>query len=190
MFRRREKKTLLQRFSSFFWPKMGWLRTGNYWVYRVSRLPGSVYSIASGFACGAAVSFTPFVGIHFILGGLLAWFLRGSIVASAIGTAIGNPWTFPFIWIWIYKLGLWMGFGIEEQRLDFDFAAIFGQAGEAALKFDFDHLLYTTWPILWPMLAGSIPTALIMWLVFYYSIGHVINSYRSSRVEKIQSKPD
>jgi hypothetical protein len=181
MFRRKEKKIFIKRCFNFLWPEMGWKRTANYWGLRVNRLPGSVYSISSGFACGAAVSFTPFVGLHFILGGILAWIFRGNIIASAIGTVVGNPWTFPFIWVWIYKLGIWMGFESEGiSQVDFDFAALFGQTSEAALKFDYEYLINTAWPILWPMLMGSVPTFIVMWLIFYYLIKYIINTYRHS----------
>jgi uncharacterized protein len=189
MFRRRDKPSFIKRCCNFLWPRMGWSRTGNYWAHRVSRLPGSVYSIAGGFACGAAVSFTPFVGLHFILGGILAWLMRANIISSAIGTAIGNPWTFPFIWVWIYNLGVWMGFGAKGQHdEDVDFAALFGHVQEAALKFDLNYLVETAWPIFGPMLMGSIPTAIATWFLFYYLVKYIINSYRQSRVERVQAK--
>ena len=187
MFRRKDKKSLIQRCVGFLWPQMGWMRTANYWGIRVNRLPGSVYSIAGGFACGAAVSFTPFVGLHFVLGGGLAWIIRGNIIASAIGTAVGNPWTFPFIWYWIYKLGLWMGFGVQgASQKNIDFAALFGEAGEAVLKFDYEYLIDTTWPILFPMLMGSIPTSIVMWSFFYYLIKYMMKSYRRPSYELSQ----
>ena len=190
MFRRKDKKSLIQRCVGFLWPQMGWIRTANYWGIRVNRLPGSVYSIAGGFACGAAVSFTPFVGLHFVLGGALAWIIRGNIIASVIGTAVGNPWTFPFIWYWIYKLGLWIGFGVEgSSQTNIDFAALFGGAGEAALKFDYQYLIDTAWPILLPMLMGSIPTSIVMWLFFYYLIKYIMKSYRSPSCVLSQSDP-
>ena len=169
---------------------MGWVRTANYWGVRVNRLPGSVHSIARGVACGAAISFTPFVGLHFILGGVLAWSMRGNIIASAIGTAIGNPWTFPFIWLWLYKLGLWMGFGVRgPHQINLDFAALFGHASEAALKFDYDYLIDTAWPILWPMLMASIPTVIVMWLFFYYLISYMVNYYRRPFYKKNGTNP-
>jgi len=105
IFGRRQKLTRLQRLGRLMWPRMGWRRLGKYYSFRVKRLPGTPYSIACGFACGAAVSFTPFIGFHFILGALIAWAMRGNILASAIGTAVGNPWTFAFIWPGIFWLG-------------------------------------------------------------------------------------
>ena len=185
MFRRRDKQSFFKRCCSFMWPSMSWSRTGNYWAHRISRLPGSVYSIAGGFACGAAISFTPFVGMHFVLGAIWAWSMRTNIIASAIGTAIGNPWTFPFIWVWIYSLGVWMGFGVKgSHEGEVDFAALFGHVKEATLKFDLTYLAETAWPVFGPMLMGSIPTVIVTWFLFYYLVKYIINSYRQSRVER------
>ena len=189
MFRRRDKASFFSRCCNLLWPSMGWSRTGNYWAHRVSRLPGSVYSIAAGFACGAAISFTPFVGFHILLGVLSAWLMRANIIAAVIGTAVGNPWTFPFIWVWIYNLGVWLGFGSgSKHEGDLDFAALFGNARQAALKFDLTFLADTVWPVFGPMLLGGIPTAIITWFLFYYAIKHIIETYRHSRVERAMHK--
>ncbi|MFR8207121.1 MAG: DUF2062 domain-containing protein [Alphaproteobacteria bacterium] len=34
------------------------------------------------------------MGFHLLLAALTAWIIRGNILASALGTAAGNPWTF------------------------------------------------------------------------------------------------
>ena len=122
MFQRRHKATFIDKLIGFFWPKAGWKRSTKYIGHRVARIPGSPYSIAAGFACGAAISFTPFVGLHLAGGALFAWLIRGNLVASWIGTLVGNPWTFPFIWVGIYRLGLMMGAGdSRNEELDFFF---------------------------------------------------------------------
>ena len=78
-------------------PRKGWSRGIRYLTARLRRLPGSPHSIALGFACGVLASFTPFFGLHILLAMALAWILRVSVVASALGTAVGNPLTFPLI---------------------------------------------------------------------------------------------
>ena len=35
---------------------------------------------------------------HILLAMLLALLIRGNLIASGIGTVVGNPWTFPLIW--------------------------------------------------------------------------------------------
>ena len=71
-------------------------------------MPASPYAIASGFACGAMVSFTPLIGLHFVLAIFLAYMIRGNFIAALIGTIVGNPITFPFIWGLIYKIGTYI----------------------------------------------------------------------------------
>ena len=44
-------------------------------------MSGTPYYIAAGLASGGAVSFTPLIGLHFVLGAILAFVLRGSPTA-------------------------------------------------------------------------------------------------------------
>ncbi len=185
MFQRREKQQLHQRARDFLWPSRGWKRSTLYLFHRVGRLPGTPYAIAAGFACGAAVSFTPFVGLHFVFGALCAWLMRASILASAIGTAVGNPWTFPFIWAWIYNIGLWMPFGGDSGGEGTkDFSAMFASMIEAMLNFDMAYLFHTVWPVWWPMLLGSIPSAILVWLIFFFTLRPLVASYQHRRLRR------
>ncbi len=154
------------RARNLVWPQSGWRRASRYLAHRVRRLPGTPYAIAAGFACGAAVSMTPFPGFHFLLAGLLAWAIGGSILASAIGTAVGNPWTFPFIWIWIYQSGSWLLGNTEVLTAD-----------EISLNFLLDHPM----DVFLPMLVGSIPTAALTWLVFFLPVRRMVESYQAHR---------
>ena len=104
LFRRREKN-IWAIVQAFIWPKKGVMRGWIYLMMRILRLRSSDYSLSAGFAAGVAVSFTPLIGFHFILGIGLAWLIRGNMIMSMIGTAVGNPWTFPLIWVLIYAVG-------------------------------------------------------------------------------------
>lgn len=182
MFRRRKALGWGGKLREVVWPQMGWRRTATYLVRRMARLPGSSGAIAAGFAFGAAISFTPFVGLHLISAGLLAWVSRVSIVASAVGTVIGNPWTFPFIWLWIYQLGRWIGVGGPvNQPGNLNFPRLFGQMLSSLLKFDLNYLRESVWPVFGPMLAGSIPTAIVAWIIAYFVMKQVVAAFRTSR---------
>ena len=149
------------------WPRMGWGRILRYWTFKLKRLQGSPYAIACGFACGASVSFTPFIGFHFILAAVLAWAMRGNIIASAIGTAVGNPWTFPFIWAGIMWIGTWI-LGYErgqELPAELTFSAIFEQPGTVLL----------------PMLVGGLPVGVVVWILFFFPIRRVVGNYQHHR---------
>lgn len=105
MFRRRNPLSLWRRLCSWLWPHIGWARAVTYAVKRVKRLPGTPHSIAAGVAAGVMVSFTPFFP-HLASAALVAMVIRGSVVAAWVGTLIGNPSTFPVIWLLAYNLGL------------------------------------------------------------------------------------
>ncbi len=182
MFRRRRKISVPDRLREFLWPRSGWERAAKYIFHRVARLPGTPYAIAGGLACGAAISFTPFLGMHIVLSALLAWSIRANIISSVIGTAVGNPWTFPFIWVWVYELGRWMGAGPGgDGAEDLDFIGLFGKILEAVLRLDVTYLFETAGPVFWPMLAGSIPTAVVVWFAFYMPLKPVVGSYQRRR---------
>ncbi|MBT3306017.1 MAG: DUF2062 domain-containing protein [Alphaproteobacteria bacterium] len=186
MFRRRNPLSRTHRVLNFFWPSIGWRRAGSYSLHRLARLPGSAYSIAAGFACGAAISFTPFVGLHFILSAILAWIIRANILASAIGTAVGNPWTFPFIWTWLYQTGTWLTAGeVLSGDKTPQFSEVFGNMMEATLRLDMVYLMETVAPIFWPMLASSVPTGLMIWGVFYFPLKYVVGRYQDRRALKM-----
>lgn len=195
MFLRRRKIGWPERVRETVWPSSGWRRTLNYLFHRMARLPGSPYFIAAGFACGAAVSFTPFVGMHIALSCLLAWALRCSLLAAAIGTVVGNPWTFPFIWIWIYQFGKWILVLERASPVEhIDFLRLFGAMTQAFLRFDLMFVLETAWPVFLPMLVGGIPTAIVVWFVFYFPLKPAVAAYQhrrlARRIRKAQEERD
>ncbi len=174
MFGRRNPLPVLHRVWSVVWPKAGWRRASRYMAHRVRRLPGTPYRIAAGVASGAAVSFTPFIGLHFVAAALLALLLRGNVVASAIGTAVGNPWTFPFIWTWIYTLGQWL------------------MSADAASDFpatlDLDYIFERPLDVLWPMTLGALPTAAVVWIGIFWPVRGAVAEYQHVRHHRIRRK--
>lgn len=170
MFKRRTKRSIGARVVSFIWPSMGWRRTGAYYAIRIKRLPGTPYSIACGFALGAAVSFTPFIGFHFIMAAIFAYLIRGNIIASALGTAVGNPWTFPFIWAGIYWLG--------GKILGYE------KGVELPEELTMEYIFQDPVNVLLPMAAGGVPTAIVVWWLVYLPLHRVVANYQSHRRQK------
>lgn len=74
-------------------------------IERVKQLKGDPNFIASGMAIGIFVGITPTFPFHTILAIGLAYILRASKAAAAIGVWIGNPLTIPFIYLGSYKTG-------------------------------------------------------------------------------------
>ena len=138
---------------------------------RIKKLPGTPQSIAIGIACGVAISFTPFLGLHMILAAGSAWLLGGSIIASALGTIVGNPWTFPLIWVAVLYTGRKL-LSIEHSEEPANFEEFFSFAWQALKELDIETFGHDIWPILWPMIIGSIPYYIIFWILSYFLVKH------------------
>ena len=72
---------------------------------RVKKLQGDPNFIAAGMAIGIFVGITPTFPFHTVIVIALAYILRASKAAAAIGVWIGNPLTIPFIYLGSYKTG-------------------------------------------------------------------------------------
>ncbi|MFW6077592.1 MAG: DUF2062 domain-containing protein [Hyphomicrobiales bacterium] len=181
LFRRREGPTLFQKVLSFVWPRRGLQRGWRYLWHRVTRISATPHTIALGVAIGAFVSFTPFVGLHFLLAAALAVALGGSILASALGTAVGNPLTFPFIWLASYNLGaLLLGYRqrsrIRIELPDDMLLLVFTEPG-------------TVWRAFWsavdpyiiPMTVGGIPLGLACGVAVYVIARSAVAGYQHRR---------
>ncbi len=149
--------------------------------HRVARLPGTPASIAAGFACGAAASFTPLVGFHFLLAALLAWVSRGNLIASAIGTVVGNPWTFPFIWVATFEIGCMMTGG-DGNGATVNFAFFFQSLWHSVVELDLRYFVSNVLPIWVPMLLGSLPLGLLAFCITYWPVKRAVAGYQRARV--------
>ena len=106
LFSRRTREGLLSRIRVHLWPRRSFARSGKYFWKRMLRLRATPHAIALGVAAGVFAAFLPVLGLHILIAAALAWLLRGSMIAAALGTAmIGNPLTFPLIWGGTYALG-------------------------------------------------------------------------------------
>jgi hypothetical protein len=180
MFHRRHPRNRWQKAREIIWPSIGWRRLISYYKHRMGRLPGTPYFIASGFATGVAVSFTPLIGFHILTAGIITWFLGGSLVAMVLGSVIaGNPWTFPFIWVGTYKLGKMM-LGQHWSHIE-----------ESALShgFTFSDMLEKPLGLFLPMALGSLPLAILSWIVSFYFVRQLVKRYKEARLARIYKHP-
>ncbi len=138
-------------------------RTSIYYFLRLTRLESSIYAISSGFACGAMVSFTPFIGFHFVLAILFAFIIRGNLLASLIGTVVGNPVTFPIIWLTIYRIGILF---MEENE------------SNQNIELNIQNVLNGGWDILFPMLIGSSILCFPIWFISFFMIRFLLSSFK------------
>ena len=193
MFRRRKPLSALKQLRAVIWPERGFRRLFSYIFQRITRLPGTPTSIASGFASGIAASFTPCLGLHFILAGALAMLFRGNVLASTIGTFFGNPWTFILIWLADYEVGLGVihafGFGADLQVLSIDelvaimgnvirFLSFTGNISWANLSRDIEQVFM-------PLLIGGMVLGAIAWVASFLMTLWAVKGWRLHRAKRL-----
>ena len=145
---------------------------------RVLRIDGSAHAVALGLAAGAFASITPFLGFHILIAAAIAWALSGNLIASAIGTWVGNPLTFPFIWLSTFRLG----------------HALLGSEGKVSalnkLSFSaiWEHPVDFWMPVIVPMAVGAIPIGIVVAIVVYYPSRATINLYQRRRAARLLKK--
>ena len=118
MFKRRERRSIFRFFYEVIFSLKGLGRAIEYVGIRLKRIPDTPHKISLGMSCGIFASFTPLFGLHFLIAGLLSYVLRANVLASLIGTFIGNPITFPIITVFNLKLGEWILGSSEYSSVD------------------------------------------------------------------------
>ena len=149
-------------------------------------LRASPHEIALGCAIGAFVSVTPLLGVQTILAILLASSLRASVPAAIVGTFVGNPLSWPFIWASTYAMGLQI-VGLEgvldpatfQHNMLLVWAALVEHSPQVL-----DATVTLLWPLVWPMLAGSIPLGLLTGAVVYYICRNGVQAWRHRRMTR------
>ncbi|WP_245293262.1 DUF2062 domain-containing protein [Mongoliimonas terrestris] len=185
MFARRHRRDWRQSVRHALWPKRGWRRTSAYVWKRIIRLTATPYAIAAGVAAGAFASFTPFIGLHFLLAFLVAYLVRANMLAAALGTAVGNPLTFPLIWAATHEVGKWvLSGGANPIASPVEVAASNGTAvlTEGLFQAGFHRL----WPVLKPMLVGSVPLGLIAGFICFVVVYPAVSGFQNRRRERIR----
>ena len=173
---------------AWFWPDRGWKRAWTYVWHRVTRLAGTPHAIAIGFAAGVLASFTPFMGLHFLIAAALAFVLGGNLLASALGTFFGKPLSFPIIWLSTFNFGSLLLGGEQKSELLLELPSdfwgnLFMHPGVA-----FSQFWDVVGPVLMPMLAGGLPLGLAFGTVSYFPVKAAVRSFQNGRRERLFDK--
>lgn len=194
---KRKPRTWGRTFLEFFYPRGGWTRAARYVIHRIRRLPDPAHRISRGVAAGVFVCFTPLFGLHFLTAALIAWVIRGNILAALLATFVGNPLTFPLI----AEISLELGSRILGLPNDMHLP----QVVEA-----FSHALGDIWRnvkavftpevahwhgfgrfwqrVMLPYLVGGIAPGLVAAVVSYFVTTPVITAYQKSRVKRLKKR--
>lgn len=183
LFKRKKPLTVVMRLRYAVWPARSFGRSFRYMLLRLLRIDASAHSIAAGCAMGVFAVFTPFLGLQMTIGAILALALRGSVLASAVGSFAGNPVTYPIIWISTFTVGsvlLGSSASAEISTLSGGAEAL-GRSIRAASPNGIASAIQDLWPILKPMALGSLPLGGISAAVTYYFVHQLANAPKRVR---------
>lgn len=193
VFKRRDKRPILDVILRFFWPKGGWGRAFYYIKHRLRRLPDTPDRIARGIWAGVYTTFTPFYGLHFLHAAALARVMNGNILAALLATFFGNPLTYLPIGIVAMKTGHFL-LGNDYSHTDHHQATFVGKFVDAGhdLKDNFLSLFTGATPdwtnlirfydeIFFPYLIGGILPGVIVSTIIYFVSLPLIRAYQKRR---------
>jgi uncharacterized protein (DUF2062 family) len=196
VFKRRTPRTYFEVVSESFYPRGGWRRAARYVGYRLRRLPDPAHKISRGIAAGVFTSFTPLFGLHFVISALLAWAMRGNILAALLATFVGNPVTFPVI----AAMSMEVGSVILGER-SLPLPLVLASFGEAANDLWRNFVaLFTSETTQWrglsrfldrvflPYLVGGLFPGLIAAIAAYFLANPLIAAYQKARVARLKKK--
>lgn len=149
---------------------------------------------------GVFTTFTPFYGVHFVVAALLAWLVRGNVMAALLGTFFGNPLTYVPIGVVSLNLGHWMLGSDMDREVD---KSIFGKFFDAgadvfwnswyaltgrSVDWTATHLFWDD--VFYPWLVGGIVPGIFTGLAAYTISLPLIEAYQRRRRGQIKKKLD
>jgi uncharacterized protein (DUF2062 family) len=200
VFKRRDRRPIWNIVLEFFWPRGGWRRAALYVKHRLHRLPDPPHRIARGIFAGVFTTFTPFYGLHFLIAALLAWVMRGNIIAALLATFFGNPLTYVPIGVVSLNTGYWLlGMRVRADAETHDsLGRMFVDAGADLRKnlvaaftdadTDWSRPVVFYDEVFFPYLVGGLVPGILTGLACYYVSVPLIRAYQNRRKGALKAK--
>ncbi len=193
LLKRRKPPTWFEYFRISLWPRRSWMRSGQYVTKRVLRITASPHAVAAGVAAGVFTSFTPFMGFHFVIAALVAFLVRGNMIASALGTFFGNPLSFPIIWAATYGFGRHvLGYNTADGDAVPPLGEAMSQIIDACYALNGGKVMQAIndiWePILYPMMIGGFIIGPLVGFIVYMITKRGALLFREKRRNKLMAK--
>ncbi len=200
MFKRRDRLPIGRAIWQAIWPRGGWARAAVYVKHRLRRLPDTPRKISRGIMAGVFTTFTPFYGLHFIVAAVVAFVLRGNIMAALLGTFFGNPLTYVPIGVVSLNLGHWILGTQPAATMDENIFDKFAGAGQdlfwnswyaiTGQTVDW-HATFVFWhDVFFPWLIGGIIPGIFTGIAAYTISLPLIEAYQRRRRGAIKKKLD
>ena len=138
-------------------------------IRSVFQLPDSPNKIASAFALGIFIAFSPIIGLHTLSGLFLAWLFRCSKLVVLTGAFVNNPWTI----VPLYGFCLWFGIritGTIQAAPDIAWKTLTFSSAYCVLR-----------PYLWPFVVGTIVVGAAAAVISYFFVYWVAVRYRRGK---------
>ncbi len=172
-FKRRTPKQLSAQFRDAVWPQMGWRRAFKFYRLRLIRLNDTPNHIAFGVANGVSVCFTPLPLLHLVQGLVLSFLMRGNLLATAVASWVGNPWTYPLMWAVAWAVGREffeiLGWPVADIPVD------------AGLSDLWRVMMNDPIGVMVPWIIGGYIAAIISWPIIFYAVRPVICRAQNAR---------
>lgn len=130
------------------------------------------HSIALGSAIGFFFGFTPLLSLKTLLSVAFAWLFRCNKIAAALSVTLHDVVLplMPAIYLWEYRVGMWVIHGRLPQR---------GGFRHVALR---EYMQWTTFfTVGQPLLIGSLLLALPFTMVFYFIMRGVVTRAQAAQ---------
>ena len=135
-------------------------------VESIKKLPGDPHYVAMGMAIGVFISITPTMPFHTVIAVLLAFILRGSKAAAALGVWFCNPLTAPLFYLGSYKTGIF----------------VFGKLAPFNIKYESVlELIKLGIDATMAMIAGGVILGILPGIAAYFLTRNIITRIRSRK---------
>ena len=141
-------------------------------ILKLASLKGSTRNISLSFAIGVLIGFSPFLGLHMIIGISLCLLTKLSKPALLTGLFVNLPWiTVPY-----YAFATWLGMLILRMpgtsfTPDWNLSYL--------MKAEFRTWLVSKWVLLIPAFTGSILLSMLLAALAYITISMALGKFRS-----------
>lgn len=144
---------------------------------RLMTIKDTPHSIALGSSIGFFFGFTPLLSLKTLLSVAFAWLFRCNKIAAALSVTLHDVVLplMPAIYLWEYRVGMWVLHGRVPQRAGFR---------HVPLR---EYMQWTTFFTLGqPLLIGSILLALPFTIVFYFIMRGVVARAQAGQTASVQ----
>ena len=146
-----------------------------YWYLRLIRIQASPHTIAMGLAAGVFVGLLPVLPFQTVIAVALAFVVRGSKIAAALGTWVSNPLN----WVPVYMLFYYVG----KAVVPFDVPAF------SPSHLEMTRMIEMGWKFFTVMMVGGLVVAIPSAIVSYFIAIKGITAYRAKRKARFQRLP-